>query len=79
MKPFILTFYPVSVPNYLQKTSKFRFASKKKNPGKTFDFQILLFTFKSITVGMKTVYLNSFKFSYFCQKDIAIPKGFTNH
>ena len=28
-KPFILTFYPVLVPNYLQKTSKFRFASKK--------------------------------------------------
>ena len=29
-KSFILTLYPVSVPNYLQKTSKFRFASKKK-------------------------------------------------
>ena len=45
-KPFILTFYPVSVPNHLQKTSKFRFASKKFISGKKIDFRVLLFYFK---------------------------------
>ena len=56
-KPFMLTFCPVSVPNYLRKTSKFRFASKKlfflaKNL--IFDFCLLLS--RGITGGMKTVY-----------------------
>ena len=45
-KPFILTFYPVPEPNYLQKTPKIRFGNKNKFSGKKFDFQILLFTFK---------------------------------
>ena len=45
-KPFILTFFPISVPNYLQKTSKFRFAIKKYFSGRKFDFRILLISFK---------------------------------
>ena len=46
-KPFILTFYPVSIQNYLPKTPKIRFASKKIFfLAKKFDLQILLITFK---------------------------------
>ena len=60
IKPFILTFYPVSVSNYLQKPSKFRFASKKKIffLAKNLIFKSCLLLSRCIAGGMKTIYFN---------------------
>ena len=55
--PLILTFYPVSVLNYLQKTPKIRFASKKLFfLAKKLIFKFCLFLSRGNTGGMKTVY-----------------------
>ena len=55
---FILTFYPVSVPNYLQKTPKIRFASQKKFfLTKNLIFKFCLFLSRDSTGGMRTDYL----------------------
>ena len=45
-KPFILTFYPTSVPNYLQKHPNFVLLAKNIFSGKKIDIRILLNTFK---------------------------------
>ena len=56
---FILTFDPISVPNYLQKHTYFVFASKKLFfLAKNLIFKFCLLLSRGITGGMKTVYFN---------------------
>ena len=61
---FILTFYPISVPNDLQKTPIFRFASKKIFfLAKNSIFKFCLLLSRGITGGMKTFVLTFYPVS----------------